>query len=511
MSYKTSSKQSFSAFLLFLFVRHSFETCSMNHWCRPPTNLWASEYKFVVLTSAERMNWFEALQLCRNEGNRAELLYIESTFEREWLLTQMGSFESANGGMLNDNGDGALLWHVNAHKYLYNSDYVAWANGHQLEMFTSSTEQLKTCNAWGLIPYAVEDECLGLYAKENDDPILVYVNCTSAYTSKAICKKQKSSKEGITNSSALFNFTLADWVQSPRNKRLVYRILNDERESHGKVNWYSARLLCMKYGAELSDIEDDSDYKWLMALVEASHRSENLTGGTAYFVNFHRYLFNTREWTWGGPPNAERTFYMNFTVDIDHCEPQLCVRLRYAADPKDTMPKGLMPMYCGGKMWRARAICKKRLPLSETATSLSHTHKILINVMVVILVIVSILMFILFSFCGIQCFFARKIVSYSRRCAVHSETDKPGLGQRKETSTSYGPSLHQGPFSEYSVGGFDKTILPIQNQTNGLNSQQTENENLIENTVHPVFESQNSNQTCGVNSQQSLNVYAIDI
>ena len=64
------------------------------------------------------MSWFDALQLCRNEGGGAELFSLESATEREWLRTQLGSFVPEIE-VLEENGDAALLWLVNAHLYLY--------------------------------------------------------------------------------------------------------------------------------------------------------------------------------------------------------------------------------------------------------------------------------------------------------------------------------------------------------------------------------------------------------
>lgn len=71
---------------------------------------------------------------------------------------------------------------------------------------------------------------------------------------------------------------------------LFYRIFNLERECPDRANWYSARLLCQKYGATLSDVESRSELGLLLKLIGESFRSDCLSTGAAYFVDLHRYF-----------------------------------------------------------------------------------------------------------------------------------------------------------------------------------------------------------------------------
>ena len=209
------------------------------------------------------MTWFEALDECRYQGEGSELLVIESPSEGEWILQMISKINYTD-----DPND--RVWHVNAHRHLYNSEYSAWANGRSLGIPTVRTTQSWNCTAGGVLPRAVENECLGLDVKENADLILVYLSCTSEYTSRAICKRPNPPIERSNTVSSVFN--PAEWVPSPRNERLFYRIMKVESESQGKLTWYLARLLCMKYEAELSDIEDNTDFEWLNALITSNKK-----------------------------------------------------------------------------------------------------------------------------------------------------------------------------------------------------------------------------------------------
>ena len=336
--------------------------CPMNDWCQSPqaSSFPLAYYKFIVVDS--NMTWFEALEECRNEGNSSELLVIESASERAWVKQMIAR-------QTNKNDQNDQMWYVNAHKYLYNSVDPAWADGRSLSKLeirtTTRTAQPKNCSAMGNIHYEVENECYGFVINENTDLSFADVNCTSEYTSRAICKRSNLSKEKRNFENSVSKFNRNEWVQSTRNERLFYRFINLERDK--KLNWYSARLLCVKYGAVLSDIEDEANFEDLKKLIGQREMS---SVGSLLYVNLHRYLYNTREWTWGGPPNADRSFDLNkqllFQNDppADHCEPKLCAFLLYS-----NQLIVLVPMYCGGKTWPALAICKKLLPLSTTSTS----------------------------------------------------------------------------------------------------------------------------------------------
>ena len=343
-------------------------TCSINEWCRPsPTGSQSSnyppaEYKFIDLQW--RMTWFDAINECRKEDS--ELLSFESLTERSWIL-QMAASQTYR------NNEDDRIWLVNAHMYLYNSELPTWSNGKPLGMITYLTKA-KNCSAWGTIQHVVENECYGLVMTSSANHYLFNLNCTSAYTYRAICKRPTGPVTGYkpNNNSERFltNFNPSEWVQSQRDKNLFYRILNIEREFPRKSNWYSARHLCKKYEAVLSDIEDDAEYEFLLELIRSNYRNERQTVNTAYFVNLHRYLYDTQQWSWGGPINPHRSFVVNLPTIMppDHCEPQLCARIMYNSDIYEQFV-GLKTMYCGGDTWYARAICKKRLPHSTTTSN----------------------------------------------------------------------------------------------------------------------------------------------
>ena len=58
----------------------------------------------------------------------------------------------------------------------------------------------------------------------------------------------------------------------------------------------------MKHEASLTDIENNEEFEWLEERIAESYKREKISGGTTYFVDLHRYLYNTGRWTWGGPP-----------------------------------------------------------------------------------------------------------------------------------------------------------------------------------------------------------------
>ena len=108
-------------------------------------------------------------------------------------------------------------------------------------------------------------------------------------------------------------------------RKPLYCIVNLQREFPSKSNWYSARLLCKKYGTALSDIEDDAEYEFLAELIRSNYRNERQTEHTGYFVDLHRYLYDTQEWSWGGPPNSQRSFVVNLPniMPLDYCDHQI--------------------------------------------------------------------------------------------------------------------------------------------------------------------------------------------
>ena len=495
MPYKMTNTPPLLAFLAVIYVRQSFETCTINQWCRPLTNVSASEYKFVVQTSTKRMNWFDALQLCRNEGGGAELFSLESATEREWLRTQLGS-SVPKIGVLEENEDGELLWFVNAHLYLY-SDGLTWATGFPIDESVNREIRGASLSIRRTIPVknclsnnnGVEAECFAISitrqsngASEGDkaNMMLVDVPCIAARAFGAICKRFRDLKPPSTSAStSKYKFVLSEWIRSPTDGTVYYRILNLQNECYLRASWYCARLLCMRHEASLTDIEDNEEYEWLVDHIAESFIMERISGGTDYFVDLHRLFYNTSTWTWGDP-QKNRSFidYLPHKVSQNPCKQKLCASIRYAIGSNETI--GLGEMYCGGNTLQARAICKKLLPLQSTAVQSTGTfpsHKLLMSLMFIL----SLLMLVFLSFCVVRSFNARKLVRHSRRFAAHSETSKP---QCKATSTSYYPILPPGPLSGCSEGEIERTTLPIQNQTDGLNSQCSQNVDAIESSDH---------------------------
>ena len=127
-----------------------------------------------------------------------------------------------------------------------------------------------------------------------------------------------------------------------------------------------------------------------------TYRNERQTGNTGYFVDLHRYLYDTQEWSCGGPPNSHRSFVVNLPniMPADYCEPQLCAVIRFSLMPAQNV--GLRTMYCGSKTWQARAICKKRLPQPTTTSQLRPqfislmSHEVLLAIIGILIMIILI-------------------------------------------------------------------------------------------------------------------------
>ena len=136
-----------------------------------------------MLRFRTRTTWFDAITECRQEGGGSELLSFESLTERNWIL-QIALRHTYATFLINDS-----IWLVNAHKYLYNSEFPAWANGQPLGMTARRTAASIICNAWGTRRHVVEKACFGLLTQSSDQPVLVDLNCAIAYTYRAICKR----------------------------------------------------------------------------------------------------------------------------------------------------------------------------------------------------------------------------------------------------------------------------------------------------------------------------------
>ena len=409
MQHKMSKIQFLVALLAVIYFGPSYNTCPLNQWCRPAIHDLDSEYKFIVKTQTESISWFDALQLCHNEGREAKLFSLESAAEREWLHSQLKAFNSFEPTLwetdeydegtnlnLSNTTVSSSLWLVNAHLHLYHLDAPAWAAGRPINASLDREAALpvrltlpKNCSR----PYThlekAEAECFAIrmaYTNSdmNDERMeLVNLQCTAARTSRAICKrslfqKQVNASNGLLNSK--FNASL--WIKSPTDDTLYYRILNLDNECIGNKNWYCARLLCMKYEATLTNIEDHREFEWLREQIEKSYERENVSGERTYFVNLHRFLYNTSMWTWNGSPKMSfflvdkpvyeymwtqggyanaRPIVVNLqsVVPPNPCEQRLCARISDADGPQEYAR--LSRTYCGATIWKARAVCKKRV------------------------------------------------------------------------------------------------------------------------------------------------------
>ena len=132
----------------------------------------------------------------------------------------------------------------------------------------------------------------------------------------------------------------------------------------------------MKHEASLTDIEDDNEYEWLKERIAESYARERISVKDAvYFVDIHRYLYNTDAWTWGGP-SKNRSFiqYLDKHVSHDLCEEKLCAGIQYDAGLKWI---GLGKMYCGIATWNSRAICKKHVIAPKTMCAYLYLYSYL--------------------------------------------------------------------------------------------------------------------------------------
>ena len=197
----------------------------------------------------------------------------------------------------------------------------------------------------------------------------------------------------------------------------------------------------MRHEASLIDIEDNEEYEWLLKRIAESFKMERVSGGTAYFVNLHRLLYNTGTWTWGGP-QKDRSFIENLPEQVsqDPCEQQLCARIRYAVGSNEMI--GLGEMYCGGKAWQVRAICKKRVqpatPPPIEAFSIA-VPSVLFYSLVGLLVLFALTIFLLVT---------RRRLARAFACLpqLHSDTLRviDDAGEEVNATASYEPIRNEG-------------------------------------------------------------------
>ena len=396
-------------FLLSLFavvyLRASNEPCSVNQWCSSDIHSLDSEYKFIVGTQSERISWFDALQLCRNEGDGAELFSLESAAEREWLHTQLIAFNSFKTARfkteehkddiqvrVNDTTASSSLWLVNAHLHLYNVKAPAWASGRFVNvsldpetalpiLYTSpiincsdiSRALLEKAKATGLympIINKANAECFAIHIEhknlKDEQMVLVNLQCAAVRVFRAICKRPLH--QNVNASRGLFkpthSFNASYWIISPTDHTLYYRIIDIKNECN-KSNWYCARLLCLKHEATLANIESYEELQWLRQQIATNYYKDWTLTGRVFFVDMHRLLYNTSTWTWGNSPKMH-SFLMNLPEEVpqDPCEQQLCTRIIDKSNPLYDARLG--QTYCDDTQWNARAVCMKRLAIKMT-------------------------------------------------------------------------------------------------------------------------------------------------
>lgn len=436
----------------------SGQSCVINKWCRPSqTDIelsnFSTEYNF--LNFERKITWFEALEVCRNENRGSELLYIDSSAELNWVIQMAARYSNSIEEAINDS-----LWLVNAHMYLYNSNSSAWANGLPLDdRYIHRRAERKFCKMWIVIPYAIENECFGLVSS-NVSASLVDLNCTVAYTYRAICKRYVTSRDSTSKRKAegsLIAFNRSEWTPFRNNQPSFYRILDLESEIPGRIlrnNWYSARLLCMKYGAVLSDIESMSEYLFLERLIESSYRKDGMKK-SVYFIDLHRYLYSITNWSWGGLPNSNRSYMIPIENNLppDNCEPQICGGIYYFSTATNaTNPGniyyGVEKRYCSGK-WRSRAVCKLRdLNPNAIVKDLIEIDKTFLPLFVPLtLSALSLLLLVLIALCVARYLLSRALVRQPKQSNALQSTSKvayEATTRLEASATSYGQLIQQG-------------------------------------------------------------------
>ena len=496
--------------------RASRQTCRINEWCRPVENVLSAEYKFI--NTGRNMTWFEALDECRREGNGSQLLSLESTSEQIWVLEETVYQTIGNRSHLM-NYSYNYLWHVNAHMYLYNSSHSAWANGQPLNTYGQMYEKIQTKNYINRTSclllddqinrtIVVENECLGLFADININLFLVNLHCTIPYTNQAICKRATKSILNKNLEPALRKFNKLEWVQSQRDERIFYRIFNLQEKSN---SWYSARLLCEEYGAALTEIEDEFEFETLRKLVISKFKMDQISTMTRdiYFVNLHRYLYDTGNWSWGGQPNFNCSFELKGLefLSPDNCDLMLCgCLMQFNLERLDLIPGSytsvvslaLIPTYCfkkwGNKSlkFNLNAICKKRLPLSTTAQESSRRF-LSVLLLLIGLSAVTVLFLVLLFLALTRLCLARARVCHPRQCSASGDRNYASESFDAINTLSYSPYpvCVSGALDEYNAGELE------------MDRDLVRSSGCIEISHHQM--QNNVDSACDLNHEQSRN------
>ena len=208
-----------------------------------------------------------------------------------------------------------------------------------------------------------------------------------------------------------------------------------------------------------------------------------------FYVGLHRYLYNTQEWSWGGPKNSNRSFVVELPLKapIGDCEPQLCGAL-IITNPniKTSLKTRIAYTYCGGAM-NFGAICKKRLLLSspsESATQINTVREpsgrflsILLGLSSLSIIFIAVLLLVLMRLC----------LARARVCHPQQRNETSGINNASEcldatNTTSYGQMLCNG----YSAVTFGITAESVQKGMKLETDQQTQDSGCIERDHHKI-------------------------
>ena len=161
---------------------------------------------------------------------------------------------------------------------------------------------------------------------------------------------------------------------------MFYRILDNDFCRY-KSQWYCARLRCLEHKASLIDIEDQTEFEWLKEMID----NNSLTIFQSkqqflevykvyildYYIDLNRYLYNPRNWTWGGP-TKQRSFSVNLSLDVHpiECEQELCAAIRYTVDRESGSKNfSIRSIKCVGERIYQLTICKKRVQIEPTGST----------------------------------------------------------------------------------------------------------------------------------------------
>lgn len=245
-----------------LWTASSAENCLVNSWCRPQPEEPNSQFEYLFAERLVGLTWFEALELCREEPGNSSLLSLESLSEINWLVHQMNALSQYHS-----RSDEEYLWHVNAHRYLYNMKGSAWASGRLvgIDLPLFRRVEPKKCLRYSDSPFVGEGECFAIARNKSFDggSALVDVNCTEPEARRVICKRAIDGTVTVSYSikpEEQFPFVKSDWYQSPFDPLVFYRFVITEPYC-GRTNFYCSKLICNQFGADLSDLESQNVFQ----------------------------------------------------------------------------------------------------------------------------------------------------------------------------------------------------------------------------------------------------------